>query len=113
MLGCELLDGGRDKPIYCPVLQRQWNKIDDPDLTPSAQMLAELIDNREEFYDFALRLSNQHHQSFVDRPLEAETLAHFEHSAAMSIEKQQKIEASDNVSFEKFLHDYFNQNGVD
>ena len=113
MLGCELLDSGRDKPLYCPVLQRQRDKIIDSDLTPSAQMLTELIDNREEFFDFALRLSMQHQQSFLDRPLEADTLARFEKAAAASIAKQREIEASDKVSFEQFLHDYFSQNGVD
>ena len=109
MLGCELLDTGREKQLYCPILQRQWDKINDPDQTPSAIMLAEMIENREEFFDFALRLSTQHRKNFVDNPLSREVQRRYEDEASASIGRQRDIEQSDSVSFDAFLNSYFEQ----
>ncbi|TNF87154.1 MAG: glutamate--cysteine ligase [Gammaproteobacteria bacterium] len=106
---CDLLDRGAELPAYSEALQRQHAKIADPDLTPSARMLSDMAENREEFYHFALRMSQQHQQRFAERPLEAEKLAVFEETARASIEKQREIEAADDVSFETFMQNYFAQ----
>ncbi len=106
--GCDLLDQGA-KPYYCAALQQQRDKIDDPDLTPSARMLAEMRENREEFYHFALRKSREHQQWFLERPLEAEKQTLYETAARESIARQQAMEASDAVPFETFLAEYFAQ----
>jgi len=63
-LGCDLLDLRDETPIYCSALQQQRAKIENPDLTPSARMLAEMIENKEEFFEFSLRKSMQHKQWF-------------------------------------------------
>ncbi len=63
----------------------------------------------EEFYHFALRKSREHQQWFAERPLDETRRAEFERVARESIERQREIEASDEVSFEEFLHDYFAQ----
>ena len=80
-----------------------------PDLTPSARMLAEMAENKEEFYHFALRMSQQHQQWFADRPLDADKLASFAAAARASIEKQQEIERADDIPFATFMQNYFNQ----
>ena len=108
-LGCELLDKGTDNSPYCRALAEQRAKIADPDLTPSARMLADMADNREEFYHFALRMSRQHQQWFADRPLEAARLDEFERAAKRSIDKQHQIEAGDSISFDAFMQAYFAQ----
>ena len=108
-LGCELLDAEGEKPVYCPALQHQRAKVVDSDLTPSARVLGEMADNREEFYHFSLRMSRQHQRWFAENPLSAEKQAAFEQAARESIERQQAIEAADEVSFETFLENYFAQ----
>ena len=108
-LACELLDKGSQQPTYGPALTHQHAKIADPDLTPSARMLADMAENKEEFYHFALRMSRQHQQWFAERPLSADELAWFEETARISIEKQHEIERTDEVSFETFLQNYFAQ----
>jgi len=107
--GCDLLD--KDNPVhaYCNALQKQRAKIADPDLTPSARMLADMAANKEEFYHFALRMSRQHQQWFAERPLEADKLSAFEEIARTSIEQQHLIEAADDVPFETFMQNYFHQ----
>ncbi len=107
--GCDLLDQDSEIHHYCDALQRQRAKIEDPDLTPSARMLAEMRENREEFYHFALRKSREHQQWFLERPLEAEKEAFYEAAARDSIARQQEMEASDSISFETFLEEYFAQ----
>ena len=108
-LGCELLDKGSKTPVYCSALQRQRAKIADPDHTPSARMLAEMMENREEFFEFALRLSKQHQQWFASRPLDADKRAGFEAAARASIERRHEIERADDVPFKTFMQNYFQQ----
>ena len=107
--GCELLDKDAEGFTYCSALQQQRAKITDPDLTPSARMLAEMSDNKEEFYHFALRMSQQHQQWFAERPLDADKLTNFEDTARTSIEKQQEIERTDSIPFASFMQNYFSQ----
>jgi len=107
--GCELLDKGADEFTYCSALQQQRAKITDPDLTPSARMLAEMAENKEEFYHFALRMSQQHQQRFAERPLDADKLTDFETAARASIAKQHEIEQADDIPFADFLQNYFAQ----
>ena len=107
--GCELLDRSNESPVYCSSLQQQNDKIDNPDLTPSGKVLAEMIENKEEYFDFALRKSMEHQAWFASRPLDSEKRSEFEKQAVASIDKQHKIEQSDDVSFETFLTQYFKQ----
>ncbi len=108
-LACELLDKGMDEATYGPALTQQHAKIADPDLTPSARMLADMTEHKEEFYHFALRMSRQHQQWFAERPLEPAELAAFQQTAADSLEKQREIEQGDSISFETFMQQYFAQ----
>ena len=108
-LGCELLDSGNEVHVYCDSLQQQRLKIEDSDRTPSARVLAEMIENKEEFFDFSLRMSMQHHQWFAGRPLDADVQARFEAEARDSIKRQQAIERADDIPFDKFLDNYFKQ----
>ena len=101
--GCDLLDKDANVHCYCEALQQQRAKLIDSDLTPSARMLAEMDENGEEFYHFAMRKSREHQQWFATRPLDRAKHAEFEKLARESIEKQQAIEAADKVPFETFL----------
>jgi glutamate--cysteine ligase len=107
--GCDLLDKDTSVHSYCEALQQQRAKIADPDLTPSARMLADMDQNGEEFAHFALRMSRQHQQWFNERPLDDAKRKQFEQLARESVAKQQAIEAADDIPFETFLKHYFAQ----
>lgn len=107
--GCDLLDKDANVHCYCEALQQQRAKIADPDLTPSARMLAEMDQNGEEFYHFAMRMSRQHQQWFAERPLSEQKQSYFETLARESIDRQRAIEAADDIPFETFLQNYFDQ----
>lgn len=108
-IGCELLDEGDSDHVYCSVLQRQRAKIEDVELTPSARILREIIDNKEEFFEFSLRLSTQHQESYASRPLPEESQLKFEALARESIQRQRELEGREDVTFEEFMQNYFNQ----
>ena len=102
----ELLDGGSDGP-HVASLKRQREKIDHPDLTPSARMLAEMREQGEGFFALAWRWSETHRRAFQEARLDPEQNALFERLAAESIARRQAIEAADQVDFDTFLSDYF------
>jgi glutamate--cysteine ligase len=106
---CELLDAGLVEPRYLPVLDRLALRLEDPDLTPSARMLAEMRERGESFYEFAQRISLQHTQYFSQVALLPEFEQLFLESAESSLLRQREIEAADRVSFDQFLEDYFAQ----
>jgi len=68
-----------------------------------------MVDKREEFFEFSLRMSKQHAEWFAKRPLDADQHARFEAEARRSIEQQKEIEANDKIPFAEFMKNYFAQ----
>lgn len=103
------MDEGLAGAPYAVALQQQCAKIDDPALTPSARMLAEMRQHQESFHAFASRLSHDYSRYFASLPLDAARLAQFEQAARDSREKQHAIEQADDLSFDDYLARYFAQ----
>ncbi|MGH8178159.1 MAG: glutamate--cysteine ligase [Steroidobacter sp.] len=105
---CELLDQGDDSRPYTAALDLQASKIDNPELTPSARTLVEMQATGEPFAELALRMSRLHKSYFLDLyPPNEQRLAEFASEAEESLQKQAAIEASDVVTFDQFLANYF------
>jgi glutamate--cysteine ligase len=105
---CELLDEGDTQRPYLAALEAQEEKIYDLSRTPAARSLHEMQVNEESFFNFALRLSKVHQSYFKELLLPCASRAdEFAAEAAESIEKQARIEASDAISFDEYLHNYF------
>lgn len=104
---CELLDVDGDGS-YTAAIALQREKLLDPACTPSARILEELRLSGESFFEFAARLSKNHREYFLQLPeLKGERAETFEREALASIERQHRIEASDDIAFEAFLQRYF------
>lgn len=105
---CRLLDGNDPLRSYSAALELQAAKIEDVSLTPSARILAEMRQEGESFFQFALRMSRQHQEYFAALPpMSPERLQEFEQEAARSLEAQQAMEAGPAEPFEEFLASYF------
>jgi len=104
----ELVDGG-SAGAGGASLQRQREKVRDPERTPSARMLAEMRANGEGFHAFARRISERHRENFRSQTLPAERKALFERLSEESRRRQAEIEATDDVDFDTFLARYFAQ----
>lgn len=105
----ELLDTAYGKKVYSQSLAVQKQAINNPDYTPSAQMLAEMNLKGEGFFQYAMRMSQQHHKTFTEKPLSDEKIRFYQDLAASSLQKQKQIEESDNLPFATFLQKYFSK----
>jgi glutamate--cysteine ligase len=106
---CELLDRGEQDTPYRAALDAQRNALATPETLPSARILAELHDNNESFFEFAMRFSQQHDDFFRNYELDEHRKAQFASVVADSLLRQQDIESSDDISFDEYLERYFSQ----
>jgi glutamate--cysteine ligase len=105
---CELLDRGDPARSYSASLELQAAKLEDPSLTPSARILAEMRDEGESFFSFALRMSRQHADYFAALPpMSAERRSEFEADVEQSLGAQRALEAAPPEPFEDYLARYF------
>lgn len=104
---CELLDRGASGKPYSRALAAQRARIEDPELTPSARMFAEMSENEETFFEFALRISQQHHAYFTSLPIDTEKMNFFKQAAEASHQRQREIESGNDISFEEYLRGFF------
>lgn len=103
----EIIDGSADGD-YGQAVASMQARMDDAALTPSARILAELNDRGCGFFDLALEQA-QHHADYYAAlpPMDAQTRQTLQDEAADSIRRQADIEAADDISFDKYLANYF------
>ncbi len=104
-----LLDAEESATPYQDAVRAQMDAIRDPQLTPSARILADMREHDEGYFDFANRLSHQHQEYFKALPRDPERFAAIEAAVVKSVRDQEAIEAADTQSFDEFLRDYFAQ----
>lgn len=92
---------------YTHSLQIQKDKFLEPDATPSAQILNQITNNQTSFYHFAMDRALEHESYFKSKPLDDTTRKQFQLWAKESHEQQERLEAADFISFEKYLENYF------
>ncbi len=102
----EMLDSAYSGTQYADTLRLLRQRIDHPELTPSAQVL-DGIRHAGGFANYSLALAQQHHAQLLAQPLEGATLARFEASVQDSFARQQQLEAAEQGSFEQFVAQYY------
>ena len=102
----EMLDSAYSGTQYTGTLRLLRQRIDHPELTPSAQVL-DGIRHAGGFANYSLALARQHHAQLLAQPLEGATLARFEASVQDSFARQQQLEAAEQGSFEQFVAQYY------
>ena len=106
----EFLDANSGCENFSRALQLYRIRIENPDDTPSARMLAEMKANGEGFFHFALRKSEEHSRYFNSLTLSPERWNYFQSLSTQSLEKQKLLETSNKIGFDNFLENYFSQN---
>jgi len=108
MLGiAEVFDRLHGGDTYTRVVMSQQEKFRTPEATPSAMMLAEMAENKEGFFDFAMRRSLTYQETFRNSVLTAEDQAFFARQASDSLAQQRRMELEDDVDFDQYLQRYF------
>jgi glutamate--cysteine ligase len=108
---CELLDvqDSENSGSYCHALEIQRQRVENPELTPSAQVLAQMAETNQCFGEYGLNASTRNAAYFKDRILDADTLQKFKDLSIESLQQQQELEANDNLGLDEFLARYFAQ----
>ena len=103
-----VIDAQESGQSYTQAVAAMRELVDNPDATPSARILDELRTLNTSYFDFVLAVSASHREYFSSiTPLAGERLAELEQAAADSIERQRAIEASDTLTFDEYLEQYF------
>lgn len=101
-----ILDSVHKTTAYSESLSTQRARINNPDLTPSGQMLNIMREQNQSFFDFSLQQSQRHYAYFVDNPLSADVFNEMQKTAAESLVEQSAIERASTQSFEDFLREW-------
>ena len=102
----QMLDVAYGGTNYATTLASLRTRIDHPETTPSAQVLAAATQHQS-YFKFAMAQSRQHHDSLLAQPLDAATVARFDDSVRASLAEQQRLESLPQRRFDDYLADYY------
>lgn len=102
----EMLDTAYGGTRHSSTMHLLRQRIDNPDLTPSAQVL-EAARAHGGFFKYTMFASDHHKQSLLAQPLDAATQTLFEEQARDSLRAQRTVEEQDRGSFEEFVAAYY------
>lgn len=92
---------------FTGVVREQLPLLDDPALTPSARLVAELLASGQGLADWGLALARDTRERLLASPADPANRALLVEESARSLERQQLIEAADELPFDAFLARYF------
>ncbi len=104
---CEMLDADPETKNYSEALQAQIKKVSNNDLLPSARVIAEMHENNQSFFDFAMKKSEQHRDYFFNLTVDDKQFGQMEEMVELSLNEQHALEAMDQLPFDQFLENYF------
>jgi glutamate--cysteine ligase len=102
----QMLDAAYAGNHYSTTLASLRTRIDHPESTPSAQVLAAAREHKG-YFKYAMQQSQKHHEGLLAQPLDAATLAKFEASVQASLAEQQRLEALPQGRFEDYVASYY------
>lgn len=106
---CQVLDQGTTNTPYQKALNQQINRVNNPDLTPSAKILADMRKTQQPFARFAIAQSHHHEHFYRSQQLNQEESEMFFRMSIQSKKRLVEIEKNDHISFDDFLAQYFKE----
>ena len=102
----ELLDshGGSG---HREVVREERERVEHPELTPSARIINEMEAHGESYFEYAMRIAKKHERFFHERRLSPARAEAFAEQARHSLEKTRNAESKDKEPFADFLERYF------
>jgi len=101
-----LLDHLHACNAYGSSLEKQKQKLANPDLTPSGRMLTDMKSGQLSFFDFAMTQSGTLSDSLRQNKLDAATLKQLQLASQKSLAQLREVEAGDGQTFEEYLRDW-------
>jgi len=102
----DVLDRAYGGEHYAQAVAAQHVKVDNPDATPSARVLAGMRESGLSFNAYTLAQSQAHADTLRQTPLSGALLAEYEAGVAASIEAQRALEANDDIDFDTYVARY-------
>ena len=102
----QFMDNAYDDNRYSLAVEREWQKITDPDKTFSGRWLNKLLSEGDNAV-VGRELANSYRNDIKAFEYRYKTAAEFVEEATRSHAAQQDIEAADKVSFDAFIQEYF------
>jgi glutamate--cysteine ligase len=89
------------------VVKQERERVEHPELTPSARIINEMVEHDESYFEYAMRIATGHESYFLDRRLSEARAEQLTDHAHQSLEKTRALEANTEENFEAFLKRYF------
>ncbi|CAI8186642.1 MAG: Glutamate--cysteine ligase [Marinobacterium sp. xm-d-530] len=105
-LVANLLDNIHGGNAYHSAVQRQYELIANPELTPSATIIRELESTELSFQEWTLKMGQAHRDTLLQEPINPLIKQQLEEEAKRSIAQQREAESQDQPSFDEFLQHY-------
>jgi glutamate--cysteine ligase len=102
-----LLDKAYQTSSYSDSIVRERAKINDASLTPSAEILSIMLEQGKSISTYSLEQAGKYREQALARDYQFYSEEYFINGAEKSHQSQRGIEASDKLSFDDFLADYF------
>ncbi len=104
----ELIDRAEDVDSYGAAAGEMGRLVSEPELTPSARILADLRDNDASFFEYSMAAARGHKSYFMTtEAIPTGRLVLLEREAAESLDRQRAIEAGDDRTFAEYVARYF------
>jgi glutamate--cysteine ligase len=103
----KLLDKAYKTTHYCESIVRERAKINDASLTPSAEILSIMLDQKKGISEYSLELASKYRSEAIERDYQFYSNQYFVDSAQKSHLTQHNIEGNDKLNFDDFLENYF------
>nr|WP_229680971.1 glutamate--cysteine ligase [Alteromonas lipolytica] len=103
-----MMDENYGDSRYSDAVKREWQKIENPDLTYSGRWLNKLLAEGDNAV-LGRELAETYRQQIGDFSYHFKSAEAFEAEAERSFALQREIEAGDEVSFSQFISDYFSK----
>ncbi len=104
-----VLDNIAGDTRYSDAVAAQQAKLNNPELTPSAQILAAMQASGLDYEAFILQQSRKHRESIISTGISTEQQDYLDQLTVSSMEEQAQIEISDTQNFDNYLADYLAQ----
>jgi glutamate--cysteine ligase len=103
----KLLDSLNNTSDYTQALAIEWQKVLNPELTPSAKLLNMLLSEQQDNSELGLLFAEKYKKQLLAKNYQTMTEEELNEQAKLSMSKQADIEMADTESFDDFLTNYF------
>lgn len=105
----DLLDKANETERYSQAVASEFEKVGNPDLTPSGMLLNTLLENDKDNGVFGLELAKMYQGEMKAFNYQYTDAAGFMTQAEVSLKAQKDVEEADTKDFDSFIRDYFSE----